>query len=52
VVAGRLTEAGHHGLQIMRERAGRARGRLHIGVLPDGGTRITLTVDGAGKGTL
>lgn len=51
-VAGRLTEAGHHGLQIMRERAGRARGRLHIGVLPDGGTRITLTVDGAGKGTL
>ncbi|HQR21050.1 MAG TPA: histidine kinase [Burkholderiaceae bacterium] len=46
-VAGRLTEAGHHGLQIMRERAGRAGGRLHIGVLPNGGTRITLTVDGA-----
>jgi two-component system nitrate/nitrite sensor histidine kinase NarX len=46
-VAGRLTEAGHHGLQIMRERAGRAGGRLNIGVLPDGGTRITLTVDNA-----
>lgn len=46
-VAGRLTEAGHHGLQIMRERAGRAGGRLQIGVLPDGGTRVTLTVDGA-----
>jgi two-component system nitrate/nitrite sensor histidine kinase NarX len=53
-VAGRLTEAGHHGLQIMRERAGRAGGRLQIGVLPDGGgTRITLTVDGAaGDGSL
>jgi two-component system nitrate/nitrite sensor histidine kinase NarX len=49
-VAGRLTEAGHHGLQIMRERAGRAGGRLHIGVLPDGGTRITLVVDGAAGG--
>jgi two-component system nitrate/nitrite sensor histidine kinase NarX len=43
--AGRLTEAGHHGLQIMRERAGRAGGRLHIGALPTGGTRVTLTVD-------
>jgi two-component system, NarL family, nitrate/nitrite sensor histidine kinase NarX len=52
-VAGRLTEAGHHGLQIMRERAGRAGGRLHIGVLPDGGTRVTLTIDGAAaKGPL
>lgn len=49
-VSGRLTEAGHYGLQIMRERAGRAGGRLHIGVLPDGGTRITLTVDGAAGG--
>jgi two-component system, NarL family, nitrate/nitrite sensor histidine kinase NarX len=46
-VAGRLTEAGHHGLQIMRERAGRTGGRLHIGLLPDGGTRVTLTIDGA-----
>jgi two-component system nitrate/nitrite sensor histidine kinase NarQ len=45
--AGRLSEAGHHGLQIMRERAGRAGGRLHIGALPEGGTRITLTIDGA-----
>jgi two-component system nitrate/nitrite sensor histidine kinase NarX len=43
--AGRLTEAGHHGLQIMRERAGRAGGRLQIGALPTGGTRVTLTVD-------
>ncbi len=42
--AGRLTEAGHHGLQIMRERAGRAGGTLHIGALPTGGTRVTLTV--------
>jgi two-component system nitrate/nitrite sensor histidine kinase NarX len=42
--AGRLTEAGHHGLQIMRERAGRAGGTLHIGALPAGGTRVTLTV--------
>jgi two-component system nitrate/nitrite sensor histidine kinase NarX len=42
--AGRLTEAGHHGLQIMRERAGRAGGRLHIGALPSGGTRVTLLV--------
>jgi len=42
--AGRLTEAGHHGLQIMRERAGRAGGRLAIEALPAGGTRITLTV--------
>jgi len=49
-VAGRLTEAGHHGLQIMRERAGRAGGRLQIGVLPDGGTRVSLTVDGAAEG--
>lgn len=45
--AGRLSEAGHHGLQIMRERAGRAGGRLHIGALPEGGTRVTLTIDGA-----
>jgi len=43
--AGRLTEAGHHGLQIMRERAGRAGGRLAICVLPGGGTRVKLTVD-------
>jgi two-component system nitrate/nitrite sensor histidine kinase NarX len=42
--AGRLTEAGHHGLQIMRERAGRADGRLAIDALPGGGTRVTLTV--------
>ncbi len=42
--AGRLTEAGHHGLQIMRERAGRAGGRLQIAALPAGGTRVTLTV--------
>jgi two-component system nitrate/nitrite sensor histidine kinase NarX len=42
--AGRLTEAGHHGLQIMRERAGRAGGTLHISALPTGGTRVTLTV--------
>jgi two-component system nitrate/nitrite sensor histidine kinase NarX len=52
-VAGRLTEAGHHGLQIMRERAGRAGGRLNFSVLPDGGTRVVLTVDGAaGDGSL
>jgi len=43
--AGRLTEAGHHGLQIMRERAGRAGGRLAIKALPGGGTRVKLTVD-------
>ncbi len=42
--AGRLTEAGHHGLLIMRERAGRAGGRLQIDALPAGGTRVTLTV--------
>jgi len=42
--AGRLTEAGHHGLQIMRERAGRAGGRLQISALPAGGTRVTLAV--------
>jgi two-component system nitrate/nitrite sensor histidine kinase NarX len=42
--AGRLTEAGHHGLQIMRERAGRADGRLKIEALSTGGTRVTLTV--------
>jgi two-component system nitrate/nitrite sensor histidine kinase NarX len=42
--AGRLTEAGHHGLQIMRERAGRAGGRLAIEALPDGGTRVTLAL--------
>jgi two-component system nitrate/nitrite sensor histidine kinase NarX len=47
--AGRLTEAGHHGLQIMRERAGRAGGRLHIGTLPTGGTRVTLTIDQAAQ---
>jgi two-component system, NarL family, nitrate/nitrite sensor histidine kinase NarX len=46
--AGRLTEAGHHGLQIMRERAGRAGGRLTIEALPSGGTRISLTVVRAG----
>jgi two-component system nitrate/nitrite sensor histidine kinase NarX len=50
-VAGRLTEAGHHGLQIMRERAGRAGGRLQIGMLPDGGTRVTLIVDNGAKGS-
>jgi len=43
--AGRLTEAGHHGLQIMRERAGRAGGWLQISALPAGGTRVTLTVE-------
>jgi two-component system nitrate/nitrite sensor histidine kinase NarX len=43
--AGRLTEAGHHGLQIMRERAGRAGGRLQLSALPSGGTRVNLTVD-------
>ncbi|MGE5336651.1 MAG: GAF domain-containing sensor histidine kinase [Gemmatimonadota bacterium] len=43
--AGRLTEAGHHGLQIMRERAGRAGGRLAIEALPQRGTRVTLTVE-------
>ena len=43
--AGRLTEAGHHGLQIMRERAGRAGGWLQISALPTGGTRVTLTVE-------
>lgn len=42
--AGRLTEAGHHGLQIMRERAGRAGGVLHIDKLPEGGTRVALTI--------
>ena len=50
--AGRLTEAGHHGLQIMRERAGRAGGRLHIGARPEGGTRITLTIDNPSEGML
>ena len=50
--AGRLTEAGHHGLQIMRERAGRAGGRLHIGARPEGGTRITLTIDNPSEGIL
>ncbi len=45
--AGRLTEAGHHGLQIMRERAGRAGGWLQISALPTGGTRVTLTVEQA-----
>jgi anti-sigma regulatory factor (Ser/Thr protein kinase) len=43
--AGRLAEAGHHGLQIMRERAGRAGGRLHIGAAPEGGTRLSLIID-------
>lgn len=42
--AGRLTEAGHHGLQIMRERAGHAGGRLKIEALPVGGTRVTLAI--------
>jgi two-component system nitrate/nitrite sensor histidine kinase NarX len=50
--AGRLAEAGHHGLQIMRERAGRAGGRLHIGARPGGGTRITLTIDSQTEGVL
>jgi len=48
--AGRLTEAGHHGLQIMRERAGRAGGRLQISVLPAGGTRVTLTIEDDTRG--
>jgi two-component system nitrate/nitrite sensor histidine kinase NarX len=48
--AGRLTEAGHHGLQIMRERAGRAGGRLEINVPPAGGTRVTLTIDDDPRG--
>lgn len=50
--AGRLAEAGHHGLQIMKERAGRAGGRLHIGVRPEGGTRLTLTIDNPSEGIL
>lgn len=50
--AGRLVEAGHHGLQIMRERAGRAGGRLQIGTRPDGGTRLTLTIDNPSGGIL
>jgi signal transduction histidine kinase len=29
----------------MRERAGRAGGRLQISALPGGGTRVTLTVE-------
>jgi len=48
--AGRLTEAGHHGLQIMRERAGRAGGRLQISVLPAGGTCVTLTIEDDTRG--
>jgi two-component system nitrate/nitrite sensor histidine kinase NarX len=44
--AGRLTEA-HHGLQIMRERASRAGGRLQFSAPPTGGTRVTLTIDQA-----
>jgi two-component system nitrate/nitrite sensor histidine kinase NarX len=51
-LTGRLLEAGHHGLQIMRERAGRAGGRLKIGALPEGGTRVTLTIDSATRGDL
>jgi len=47
--AGRLTEAGHHGLQIMRERAGRAGGRLQLSALPTGGTRVKLIVDADGR---
>jgi two-component system, NarL family, nitrate/nitrite sensor histidine kinase NarX len=51
-LAGRLLEAGHHGLQIMRERAGRAGGRLQVGALAEGGTRITLTIDSAARSDL
>jgi two-component system nitrate/nitrite sensor histidine kinase NarX len=50
--AGRLAERGHHGLQIMRERAGRAGGRLHIARGPEAGTRLTLTIDNPSEGIL
>jgi two-component system nitrate/nitrite sensor histidine kinase NarX len=38
------TEAGHVGLAIMRERAQRIGGAIQVDSIPDGGTRVTLSL--------